>query len=145
MFLDCQTIGIKGMAMQLLFYSNGVDNNSERLQAAVHRVIPEGRIEHFTKLEDFEAGIRRPVEPDSVAVLLASTRDELEKMRQLRRLLTEIYVVLVLPDLGKDTIKIAHQLLPRFLSRKDSDFADLKVVLNRMYANSQKSLEWELY
>jgi hypothetical protein len=66
-------------------------------------------------------------------------------MRQLRRLLTEIYVVLVLPDLGKDTIKIAHQLLPRFLSQKDSDFADLKVVLSRMYANSQKSRERELY
>jgi hypothetical protein len=131
--------------MQLLFYSHGVDKNSDRLQAAVHRVIPEGRIEHFKKLEDFEAGIRRPVEPDSVAVLLASTRDELEKMRQLRRLLTEIYVVLVLPDLGKDTIKIAHQLLPRFLSQKDSDFADLKVVLSRMYANSQKSRERELY
>ena len=131
--------------MQLLFYSNGVDKNSERLEAAVHKVIPEGRIEHFTRLEDFRERIRRPVEPNSVAVLLASTREELEKMRQLRGLLTEIYIVLVLPDLLKGTIKIAHKLLPRFLSKKGSDFADLKVVLNRMYANSQKTREWELF
>ena len=131
--------------MQLLFYSNGVDKNSERLEAAVHKVIPEGRIEHFTKLEDFGDRLRRPVEPDSVAVLLSSTREELEKMRKFRRLLTEIYIVLVLPDLLKGTIKIAHHLLPRFLSKKDSDFADLKVVLNRMYFNSQKSHERELY
>ena len=32
---------------------------------------------------------------------------------------------------AKGTIKIAHHLLPRFLSRKDSDFADLKIVLNK--------------
>jgi len=133
------------MAMQLLFYSNGVDKNSERLEAAVHKVIPEGRIEHFTKLEDFGDRLRRPVEPDSVAVLLSSTREELEKMRKFRRLLTEIYIVLVLPDLLKGTIKIAHHLLPRFLSKKDSDFADLKVVLNRMYLNSQKSYGWGLF
>jgi hypothetical protein len=133
------------MDMQLLFYSSGVDNNSERLRAAVHKVIPEGRIEHFTKLGDFGDRLRRPVEADSVAVLLTSSREELEKLRLLRRLLTEIYVVLVLPDLLKGTIKIAHHLLPRFLSKKDSDFADLKVVLNRMYVNSQKSRERELF
>ena len=66
-------------------------------------------------------------------------------MQLLRRLLTEIYVVLVLPDLLKGTIKIAHHLLPRFLSKKGSDFADLKVVLNRMYVNSQKTRERELF
>ena len=131
--------------MQLLFYSSGNDQDAQRLEAAVHKVIPEGRIEHFTKLEVFGDRLRRPVEADSVAVLLTSTRDELEKLRLLRRLLTEIYVVLVLPDLLKGTIKIAHHLLPRFLSKKDSDFADLKVVLNRMYVNSQKNRERELF
>jgi hypothetical protein len=34
--------------------------------------------------------------------------------------------------------------LPRFLSQKDSDFADLKIVLNRMYINSQKSHDRKL-
>ena len=33
----------------------------------------------------------------------------------------------------KSTIELAHHLLPRFLSQKDSDFADLKIVLNKMY------------
>jgi len=131
--------------MQLLFYSSGDDQDAQRLETAVRKVIPEGRIEHLSRLEDFRERIRRPVEPDSVAVLLTSTREELEKLRLLRRLLTEIYVVLVLPDLLKGTIKIAHHLLPRFLSRKNSDFANLKVVLNRMYVNSQRSHERELF
>jgi len=124
--------------MQLLYYSSGIDENAERLKAAVHKVIPEGRIEHFSKLDDFRDRLRTIVEPDSVAVLSAPNRGELQKMQLFRKLLTEIYVILVLPDRGKGTIALAHQLLPRFLSRKDSDFAELKLVLARMYANSQK-------
>jgi 2-polyprenyl-3-methyl-5-hydroxy-6-metoxy-1,4-benzoquinol methylase len=130
--------------MQLLYYSSGVDENAARLKAAVHKVIPAGRIEHFSKLDDLLARLRTIVEPDSVAVLSAPNRDELQKMQQFRKLLTEIYVILVLPDRGKGTIALAHRLLPRFLSQKDSDFADLKVVLNRMYDNSQKSHDWNV-
>jgi len=125
--------------MQLLFYPSGVDKDSKRLRAAVHKVIPGGRIEHFKALSDLRARLRTPVEPNSVAVLEASSREELLKIQVLRELLTELYVVLVIPDRKKSTIELAHRLLPRFLSRKDSDFADLKTVLNRMYLNSQES------
>ncbi len=130
--------------MRLLYYSSGVDENARRLKAAVHKVIPAGRIEHFTKLDDFRDRLRTIVEPDSVAVLSAPNRSELQKMQQFRKLLTEIYVILVLPDRGKGTVALAHHLLPRFLSQKDSDFADLKVVLNRMYDNSQKTQDWNV-
>ena len=60
-----------------------------------------------------------PVEPDSIAVLSASNREELQQMQALRGLLPEIYVVLVIPDRKKSTIELAHLLLPRFLSQKD--------------------------
>jgi hypothetical protein len=124
--------------MQLLYYSSRDDQNAKRLEAAVHKVIPEGRIETFKKLAAFRKRLHVPVEPDSVAVLLASNREELKRMQLSRALLPEIFVVLVLPDLEKSTIQLAHRLLPRFLSQKDSDFTDLKVVLNKMYVNSQQ-------
>jgi len=125
--------------MQLLFYSSGDDQNKKRLEAAVHKVIPESKIELFQRLDDFRDRLRRPIEPDSIAVLSASSREELQQMQLLRRLLTEIYVVLVIPDRKKSTIELAHLLLPRFLSKKESDFADLQIVLNKMYGNSQYS------
>jgi len=132
------------MAMQLLIFSDRGDKNGKRLEAAVHKVIPKGQIEHFQSLEDFRERLRKPVKPDSVAVLMASNREGLQQMQLLRGLLTEIYVVLVLPDLQKGTIRIAHHLLPRFLSQKDSDFADLKKVLNKMYLNSLSSHNGEI-
>ena len=133
------------MAMQLLFYSSGDDQNKKRLEAAVHKIIPENKIELFQRLNDFLDRLRRPIEPDSIAVLSASNREELQQMQLLRGLLTEIYVVLVIPDRKDSTIRIAHLLLPRFLSQKESDFTDLKVVLNKMYLNSQYSHDGELF
>jgi len=125
--------------MQLLFYSSGDDQDKKRLEAAVHKVIPESKIELFKRLDDLRERLRRPVEPDSIAVLSASNREELQQMQGLRRLLIEIYVVLVIPDRKKSTIELAHLLLPRFLSRVNSNFTDLKIVLDKMYMNSQNS------
>jgi hypothetical protein len=122
--------------MQLLFYSSGDDQNIKRLEAAVQQVIPESKIELFKRLDDFRERLRRPVEPDSIAVLSASNREELQRMQPLRGLLTEIYVVLVVPDRKKSTIELAHHLLPRFLSQKNNNFIDLGKVLDKMYRTS---------
>jgi len=100
-------------------------------------VIPESKIELFKRLDDLRERLRKPVEPDSIAVLSALNREELQQMQLLRRLLIEIYIVLVVPDRKKSTIKLAHLLLPRFLSLANSDFTDLKIVLGKMYLNSR--------
>jgi hypothetical protein len=122
--------------MQLLFYSGGDDQDKERLEAAIHMVIPESKIERFKRLDDFRERLRRPLEPDSIAVLSARNREELRQMQRLRGLLTEIYVVLVIPDRKKSTIELAHHLLPRFLSQKKDNFIDLGKVLNKIYRTS---------
>jgi hypothetical protein len=123
--------------MQTLFYSSLDDRNSKRLAAAVHQVIPESQIEPFNKMDDFRERLRRPVEPDSIAVLSASNREELQQMQPLRGLLTEIYIVLVIPDRKKSTIELAHLLLPRFLSQKNDDFTALGKVLDKMYRTAR--------
>jgi hypothetical protein len=123
--------------MQFLFYSSGDDHNKKRLEAAVHKVVPESKIELFKRLADFRERLRMPIEPDSIAVLSASNLEELRQMQLLRRLLTEIYVILVIPDRKKITIKLAHLLLPRFLSRIKDNFINLSKVLNNMYRPSR--------
>jgi hypothetical protein len=122
--------------MQLFFYSSGDDHNTKRLEAAVHKAIPESQIELFKRLADFGERLRMPIEPDSIAVLSASNREELQRMQRLRGRLTEIYVVLVIPDRKDSTIRLAHLLLARFLSQKNDNFMDLSKVLNKMVRTS---------
>ena len=93
----------------------------------------KSQIELFKSLDDFRERLRMPIEPDSIAVLSASDRGMLQQMQRLRGLLTEIFVVLVIPDRKGSTIRLAHLLLPRFLSQKDDDFIDLAKVLAKIY------------
>jgi hypothetical protein len=119
--------------MQLLLYSSGDDPNQKRLEAAVQTVIPESQIEVFKSLADFGERLRMPVEPDSIAVLSVSSRDELQRMQLFRALLTEIFIVLVVPDWEDGTIRLAHLLLPRFLSQQEDTFINLGKVLAKIY------------
>ena len=119
--------------MQLLYYSSGDGQNHKRLETAVQTAIPESQIESFKSLEDFGERLRLPIEPDSIAVLSALDREELLRMQRFRSLLTEIFVVLVVPDREDGTIRLAHLLLPRFLSQQEDTFVDLAKVLAKIY------------
>ena len=93
-------------------------------------------IEHFTRLDDFRDRLRRIVEPNSIMVLAAVDRKELLKMQAFRDMLTEIYIILVLPDRQKSTIRLAHLLRPRFLSVIEDDFKDLNQIVAKMIQHS---------
>ncbi len=131
--------------MNTLFFSSRDDLVTRTLKIAVQQAIPVSQIELFDKLEDMEARLRTPLEPDSIAVLSVSNRAELLKMQLLRRLLPEIYVVLIIPDRKKSTLALAHLLLPRFLIQQGSDFGDLIIVLHKMYTNSLQPKEAALF
>lgn len=118
--------------MQVLFYAGRDDKDKNRLEAALHEAIPGRPIELFTRFDDFRERFHFIVEPDSIAVLLAADREDLLEMQKFRELLPEIYVILVIPDWQESTVKLAHLLLPRFLSHKEDSFTDLKKVLKKM-------------
>ncbi len=123
--------------MQTFIYASRDDPDTKRLDEVVRRVIPSGQIESFAGLVRLKERLRTLVEPDSIAVLFMTDRMELERIQRLSGLLTEIYVIMVIPDGEQGTLALAHLLLPRFISRKESDFVDLGVVLAKMYAHSQ--------
>ena len=118
--------------MQVLFYASRDDRDKNRLEAAIRDAIPGQAIELFTRPDALRERFRSIVEPDSIAVLLTADREELREMQVFRELLPEIYVILVIPDWQESTLKLAHLLLPRFLSHKEDRFVDIKKVLKKM-------------
>ena len=118
--------------MQLLFYSSKNGENENRLETAIRSVTPGGTIEHFTRLDDLRDRLRHIVEPNSIMVLAAVDQEELLKIQAFRDILTEIFVILVVPDRQESTIKLAHLLRPRFLSQINDDFFDLNQIVSKM-------------
>ncbi|MDD8012823.1 MAG: hypothetical protein PHX05_05030 [Acidobacteriota bacterium] len=118
--------------MQLLFYASKNDENENRLDAAIRSVTPGGTVERFVTLDDFRNRLRSIVEPNSIMVLAAVDREELLEMQAYRDMLTEIFIILVLPDRQESTIKLAHLLRPRFLSQVDDDFSELNQIIAKI-------------
>jgi hypothetical protein len=118
--------------VQLLVYARNDDDNGKRLLAAVSAALPLKPPGVYRQLAALRSALCAIVEPDSIAVLSAVDRRELRRLQALRGLLGEIFVVLVVPDFSKDTIRLAHLLLPRFISRQEDSFSDLTDVLRKM-------------
>jgi len=117
--------------VQLLLYASKDDENRKRLMAAVHEALPHQPIGIFWQLTSLQELLRTIIEPDSIAVLSVVDQAELRRMQALRGLLTEIFIVLIVPDCKKSTIRLAHLLLPRFISQKEDSYSDLKEVLKK--------------
>jgi hypothetical protein len=118
--------------MQTFYYAQGDDPSEARLATAIREAIPAQAIECFTGLESFRERLRKPIDPDSIAVISAMNLDVLRRMQGLGDLLSEVFVVLVIPDRKRETIELAHHLLPRFMSRHQDDFVDLGQVLQKI-------------
>jgi len=76
---------------------------------------------------------------------LSFERAELQQMQRLRELLTEIYIVLVIPDRKKSTIELAHLFAARFLSQQENDFTGISNSPEQNVYKSSLAPCWELF
>ena len=118
---------------RLLFYAHKNDPDGRRLVMAVAAAIPEGSLEIYRDLQELSRGLRTPGRAGSAAVIMASSAEELKDSFLLKDLLADIPMLLVVPDQEELTLQWAHQMMPRFISRKDSDFSSLTKVLEKMF------------
>lgn len=118
--------------MKVLFYSSSKREAGKRLQRAIEMLISKDGIEIYRKLNNLALGLRRPFSEPFVVVLLASSREDLMDILSLQDLLSDMRIILILPDGEHDTVAMGHTLRPRFISYCDSDFLEVSGVLCRM-------------
>lgn len=118
--------------MHLVIYWNGQKGRGKMLFSAIKDVVPPDRLTVYHRIEDLCSGIRQMPWGSSIMVLLASNTKELAEIIALKGLFLERRIVLILPDRKKENISRGHTLYPRFLSYMDSDFRDVRAVLNKM-------------
>lgn len=126
--------------MNLLFYASTIHGATKRLQEAIETIIPEEYREIYQDIQSLSQRLREPGNGQRLAVLSASDRRDLSDIQSIQSLLSDIPIIVVLPDRKPDTITLGHRLRPRFLTYLDSDFVGLTGVLVKMIktAASQK-------
>jgi len=118
--------------MKLLLYAAATQGAAERLQRIIAPLISEREREIYRTIADLSHRLRQPMSSLCVAVLLAATRSELSALLSIRELLADLRLVVILPDLERETVARGHTLRPRFVSHIESDFTDVAAVVNKM-------------
>lgn len=121
--------------MELLMYSTKTEGSGERLLRVMGLLLPEYKFEICRSINELSKRLRQPVFNPTVAILLASSREELQDILSIRDLLGDAKIILIVPDANPDTVAQGHSLKPRFLTYGESDFVDVAAVLKRMFSN----------
>jgi hypothetical protein len=118
--------------MSLLVYSTKTGSAGERLLKVIELLLPEKKFELCRSVGELSGRLRQPVFNPTIAILLTSSREELQDILSLRELLEDTKIILIVPDTNPDTVAKGHTLRPRFLSDCNSDFVDVAAVLGQM-------------
>jgi len=118
--------------MGLIVYIPQMDEPGKRLQRMIGDLIWRDSIEIIYTFKGLEFRLQHPDGNEDIALLFASTPNDLNELVTSRPLLNNLRIILILPDEQKETTTKGHLLRPRFLSYKDGDFLDLALVLRKM-------------
>jgi hypothetical protein len=126
----------RGM-LTVLLYSNG--DPADRLQRTIREGAPSGNLEVFKTLGSFSERLRKPMDDAQVAVIFATSEEDLLAMLTISDLLHNVRLILILPDRKDSTVAIGHSLRPRFLSYVDGNFSEITAVLGKMISGFSHS------
>lgn len=121
----------------IIFFSTSRGGSEERLLGIIETVVSKEDIRIYRTIGSLSRWLRQPRNDTDIVILLASSKVELHYLNlvSLRNLLSDMRIVVILPDSKPDTIAKGHILRPRFLSYCDGDFQDVAAVLSRMIEN----------
>lgn len=127
--------------MNILVYAKTKEGAGLRLQRLIETLVPREEIEIYKTIDSLSYRLRQPIFDLDIAVLLATTKEELEDILSLRDLLSDVRSVLVLPDREADTNAQGHILRPRFITYADGNFIELAAVLTKMIEHTNLKKE----
>lgn len=116
----------------LLFLTESNNGVFEPLRAVVENSVPDGILQISDSFTDLPDRLRAVRNGARIAVLVARNREELEELISLDYLFDDILIILVLPDLQKDTLSRAYKLYPRFITDMNGDLNTISAVIRKM-------------
>ena len=124
--------------MIALFSPSKPDDNWTRLCNVVMRTIPLESISIFQTLESFYDRARQGRTDISAAIVHISNMQDIHKLQTLRDLISDMRIIMILPDNKEETLRIGHSFYPRYISFADSTFEDVTAVLQKIIFNTRK-------
>ena len=113
-------------------YAKVGDQSGDMLENLIRIHLPEVDMEIYRTINHLLHRLGQFIDNSGIAVLSVTNREELMSILSISYLFRDIRIILITPNREADTIALAHQLRPRFLSDMNSDFEEVAAVLKKM-------------
>ncbi len=120
------------LQMKLIFYADKKQDVGKQLWDLNSQLAVSNRGTFHRTIRDLKRRLIQPIDGFNIVILLAACHEDLLNFIEIKKLLFDFRIILILPDREKATISAGHKLGPRYLSYCDSEFNDIVLVLNRM-------------
>ena len=121
----------------VILYIPPAQRVGSRLKKNIEAVVMADNITLVQDAEKLDRILRKPLNNVDAAVLLNVSEENLLDILPLRDSLLRIPVILILSDQKSQTLAKGHTLRPRFISYTDSDFTDVRAVLEKLISKSR--------
>lgn len=118
--------------MKILFYADTGAADGDRLLQKIESQVPADVIQAYRSLDGFKQGLLRQKQKPKAVILFAADAAELKLLTSMGKLLTDVRILLVLPDRSQKTVAAGYRLWPRYISYADSDFGDVAAVVRQI-------------
>jgi hypothetical protein len=117
----------------MLFYAAERSSAVNVLENIVSEKLPVHKVMHCTTMDTLERRLRQP--RHDIEIILISVKDAIEmaQLTELRPLLLDLRLILVLPKRDDDIVAWAHKLGPRFIAYADNGVGQVADVLDKMF------------
>ncbi len=118
--------------MPVLLYAKAGAAPGARLKQLLETHLHGIEMEIYETLENFFRRFAEPIQDPSVAILLFTNREDLVETLPIRDRFQDASLILIVPDREEETIALAHQLRPRFLTDLQNDLTTVTAVVEKM-------------
>jgi hypothetical protein len=133
--------------MKVLFYAKGIKDKNGIINSFIESGLSESGVnfEIHESINSISRKLSIPKNEMTIVILVAETIDELMQFGSLKNLLSDISLILILPDRDEKTLMESHQFYPRFISYIDSNYNDLIAYIRNLIQLTKSKTGFSIY
>jgi hypothetical protein len=125
--------------MKLMIYLPAASEKGRRLVDGVRLLPPGTNVEVFDTRAAFLRQLRQPKDDSLIVLLFDPSHEDLEGVKNVREILVNVPLLLVLSEQDPLTMALAHRLLPSYITYVDSDPSQLLSVISKLLPVRQEA------
>jgi len=118
--------------MKLIFYEKIGNDIAGQLIRMMRAPIEKDEVHVYRRINDLSHELAQLSNYLFLLVIIVKDREDLVNIQEIKGLFRDMRIIVILPDRESETVKLGHELQPRFLTFRDADVSEVSRILGKM-------------